>query len=81
MALSPGILVEDVIGEEPEDRLLEEDAGGAGDELCERLALDSGEEEETGHDLESPDTLRSPTTSRIPVWVRSKGELRGSIER
>ena len=77
MSVSPGVLVEEVIAEEPEecpDEKLrgEEEDFGAGDELCGRLTLDS---EEEGHDLESPDTLKSPTTSRIPVWVRQKGEL------
>ena len=65
--------MEEVIAEEPEECSDEEPRGeeedfGAGDELCDRLTLDSEEEE-------SPDTLKSPTTSRIPVWVRQKGEL------
>ena len=72
MSVSPGILVEEVIAEEPEECLDEEEDCGAGDELCDRFTPNSADEEE--QDPGSPETLRSPTTSRIPVWVRSKGE-------
>ena len=60
MSVSPGVLVEDVIAEEPEECLDEEEDCGAGDELCDRSLPTRQKRRNRTQDPRGPSEARPP---------------------